>query len=117
MHIKFTIDGATVEAVLEDNPTARDFASMLPMTAKFEDFHSTEKISYLSRKLSTEGATADYEANVWDITYYVPWGNLAIFYREYRPSRDLIKLGRITTGREALLRSSSFTATIESVEK
>ncbi|WP_337926728.1 cyclophilin-like fold protein [Paenibacillus caui] len=36
------------------------------------------------------------------ITYYAPWGNLAIFYRDFRYSSGLIKLGSIDAGGEKL---------------
>jgi hypothetical protein len=98
MNINIIVGNQTVRAVLDDNPTSRDFVAMLPMTVKFEDFAGREKISRLSKRLSTEGRTTDYQANVWDITYYVPWGNIAVFYKAYEPSRDLIKMGRIVSG-------------------
>ena len=81
--------------------------------AQFEDFAKTEKISRLSKRLSTDGRTTDYEANVWDVTYYVPWGNIAVFYENYEPSKDLIRMGRIVSGQEAMTRSDSFSARIE----
>ncbi|PTQ13566.1 hypothetical protein CLG96_02900 [Sphingomonas oleivorans] len=114
MTMNIIVDGTPVKAVLEDNPTSRDFVALLPMTVQFEDFAGREKISHLApRRLSTEGRTTDYAANVWDITYYVPWGNIAIFYKGYEPSRDLIKMGRIVSGQQALMRSGSFSARIE----
>jgi hypothetical protein len=85
MNINIIVGGTTVKAVLEDNPTSHDFVRMLPMTAAFEDFAGSEKISRLSKRLSTESRKTDNEANVWDITYYVPWGNIAIFYKPYQP--------------------------------
>jgi hypothetical protein len=32
---------------------------------------------------------------VGDITYYAPWGNLAIFYRDFGYSPGLVRLGHI----------------------
>ena len=113
MNINIIVGGTTVKATLEDNPTTGDFVKLLPMTAAFEDFAGTEKISRLSTRLSAEGPTTDYEAKVWDITYYVPWGNTAIFYKPYEPSRDAIRMGRIVSGQEALTKSQSFSARIE----
>ena len=37
-----------------------------------------------------------------DVTFYAPWGNIAIFYREFRLSRGLVRFGRITSGIEKL---------------
>ena len=57
------------------------------MTMTLEDYASTEKITYLSRKLSTADAPAGVDPDAGDITYYAPWGNLAIRRAEAEISR------------------------------
>ena len=37
-----------------------------------------------------------------DLAYYAPWGNLAIYYKDFRHSPGLIKLGTLDGGLEAL---------------
>jgi hypothetical protein len=113
MRIRLTFDGKAVEATLLDNATARDFLSLLPMTLTVEDYNSTEKIGYPSRKLSTAGAPAGVDPSVGDIAYYAPWGNLAIFYKDFGYSRGLVTLGRIDSGVEALNVPGSLKVTIE----
>jgi hypothetical protein len=115
MKIRLTFDGKAVEATLLDNATAGDLLSLLPMTLTLEDYASTEKIGYPPRKLSTAGAPAGVDPTVGDIAYYAPWGNLAIFYKEFGYSRGLIGLGRIDSGIEALNVPGSLTVTIERV--
>jgi len=115
MKIRINIEGATVTGTLEDNPTARDFASLLPLSVPLADYARTEKVSDLPRKLSTDGAPAGFDPSIGDITYYAPWGNLAIFYQDFGYSRGLIKLGAIDSGGAALSRSGSMQATIELV--
>ncbi|MGQ0674440.1 MAG: cyclophilin-like fold protein [Hyphomicrobium sp.] len=117
MKIRLTVNGKTLPATLMDNATAREFLALLPMTLTLEDYASTEKISYLPRKLSTAGAPAGHDPSVGDITYYAPWGNLAIFYRDFRYSRGLIQLGRINSGIEALNVPGKLKVTIKRVEK
>jgi hypothetical protein len=117
MKIRLTLNGKTMTATLIENATARDFLSLLPMTLTLDDYAETEKISYLSRKLSTAGAPAGSDPSVGDITYYAPWGNLAIFYRDFGYSRGLVQLGRIDSGIEALNLPGPLTATIERVDK
>ncbi len=80
MRIRLTFDGKAVEGTLTDNATARDLLSLLPMTRTLEDYNGTEKIGYPPRKLSTAGAPAGIDPSIGDVTYYGPWGNLAIFY-------------------------------------
>jgi hypothetical protein len=117
MRIRLMFDGKAVEATLRNNATARDLLSLLPMTLTLEDYHSTEKIGYPPKKLSTAGAPAGVDPSVGDIAYYAPWGNLAIFYKDFGYSRGLIGLGWIDSGIEALSVPGSLTVTIERVGK
>ncbi|MFF0191002.1 cyclophilin-like fold protein [Streptomyces sp. NPDC005244] len=96
MDIQFTLDGRRVGAILNDTPAARDFAALLPLTLDLQDFHGTERVADLSRKLETSGAPEPVAARVGDIAYYAPWGNLAVFYRNGpAPSADLLILGHL----------------------
>jgi hypothetical protein len=115
MRIRMTIGTATVEATLHDNPTARDFFSMLPLTLSLEDYAATEKIGYLPRKLSTAGAPEAAKPSAGDIGYYAPWGNLALYHRDFERSPGLILLGRIESGVEVLRLSGKRSARVERV--
>jgi hypothetical protein len=117
MKIRITVEDKTLIAVLEDNPTSRDFVSLLPLTLTLKDYAATEKISDLPRRLSKEGAPAGSDPSIGAITYYSPWGNLAIFYRDAGYASGLIKLGTIESGIEALNRPGSFEVTIDLVGK
>lgn len=117
MRIRLTFNGKAVEATLLDNATAQDLLSLLPVTLTLEDYNSTEKIGHPPRKLSTAGAPAGLDPSVGDIAYYAPWGNLAIFYKDFSYSRGLIGLGRIDSGIEALSEPGWLQVTIERVEK
>lgn len=112
MKIRMTINGRVATATLDDTPVARDFASLLPLTLTLKDYASTEKVSELPRRLSQDGAPAGYKASVGDITYYAPWGNLAIFYRDFRYASGLIRLGRIDSGVDALNQAGPLKTTI-----
>ena len=117
MKIRLTFDGKAVEATLLDNATARDFLSLLPMTLTLEDYNSTEKIGYPPRRLSTADAPAGIDPSAGDIAYYAPWGNLAVFYKDFGYSRGLIGLGWVVSGIEALTMPGSVKVTIERVGK
>ena len=100
-----------------DNETSRDFISLLPLTLTLEDYNRTEKISNLSKKLTTKDAPAGIDPSIGDITYYAPWGNFAIFYKDFGYSKGLIRLGRIDSGLDALARRDSQKATVEAPRK
>ena len=102
MEIRLIVNGEALPAVLEDNPTSRDFASMLPLTIRMSDYNRTEKTGKLPRALSTEGAPDGFDPSVGDIALYAPWGTLVLYYRDFAWSRGLVFLGRITAGVDRL---------------
>lgn len=116
MKIRMTMAGQIITASLEESDSARDFFAMLPLTLPFEDYAETEKIAYLPGKLTTQTAPEGIDPQVGDIAYYAPWGNLAIYYRDFGYSSGLIRLGRITSGLDALTVQPSGTLTIEAVK-
>jgi len=105
MKIRINIDGTTAAAVLDDNAVARDLSSLLPLSLTLADYADSERIAYLPRKLSTKDAPAGSDASVGDIAYYAPWGNLAIYYRDFGYSTGLVRLGRIESGIEKLAKA------------
>ena len=115
MKIQIEIEDRTIAATLDDNPTARDFAALLPLTLRLRDYAATEKISDLPRRLSTAGAPEGFDPSVGDLAYYAPWGNLAVFYEDSGYASGLTKLGRIASGIEALSRPGTITASFHPV--
>ncbi len=115
MKIRISMNGNEITATLIDNATSRDFVSLLPLKLKLEDYGKTEKIGYLPRKLSTEGAPAGSDPTIGDVSYYAPWGNLALFRKDFRYSTGLIKMGKIDSGLEALEVPGSVEVTIDFV--
>ena len=89
---------------------------MLPLSLPLEDYAATEKIAYLPRKLVTSGAPAGIDPAVADIAYYVPWGKLAIYYRDTVFDKGLIRLGRLDGGVAALQRLGRTTVHIERMD-
>jgi hypothetical protein len=101
--LRFVFADQNFTATLEDNPSARDLFSMLPLDLKVTDYATNEKIAYLPRKLSEKGSGRFDGEAVGDLCYYAPWGNLAMFHGSYRWSRGLIRLGRLDQGPAPLL--------------
>ena len=114
--IKLTVNGNEIFVRLDDNVASKELLEMLPLTLTFEDFNSTEKIATLPSELSTEGLPSGYTPKVGDFSYYAPWGNLSIFYEDFRYSNSLYKLGAIESGTEILGNmNGNFEVTIERV--
>ena len=93
--LKMTVDGQELDVTLYDTPAANALYDLLPLTLTFEDFNKTEKIAYLETQLPTEGEPDEFDPDVGDLCLYEPWGNLSIFYQDYRTSNGLISLGHL----------------------
>lgn len=93
-----TVGGEEIFITLYDTPAANALYDMLPLDLTFEDFNGVEKISYLAQELPTEGEPDGCDPDVGDFCLYAPWGNLSIFYQDFRYSDSLIMLGHIDSG-------------------
>ncbi|MGQ0571157.1 MAG: cyclophilin-like fold protein [Armatimonadota bacterium] len=104
-HVRFAVGGAQIVVRIVDNPTSRDFVSMLPLTLRFRDLNAMEKVSNLPRRLTTDGSTGRAPAN-GDLIYFIPWGNLGFFYNAARRDASfddrVIPIGTVETGSERL---------------
>ena len=115
--IKLTVNGnEEVFANLEDNVASREFLEMLPLTLTFEDFNNTEKIANIPSELNVEGLPSGYTPAVGDLAYYAPWGNISVFYEDFRYSNSLYKLGTLESGADIFGNmDENFEVTIERV--
>ncbi|MBZ9745872.1 MFS transporter [Mesorhizobium sp. CO1-1-7] len=115
MKIRISFNRQTMTATLYDNPSARDFYSMLPLDLTIDNYAGNEKIAYLPRKLTVQGSGPFGNERPGDLCYFAPWGNLALFYAGYRWSTGLIRLGRFDGGFEPLLARGNFPLRIEPI--
>ncbi len=113
VNIRIVAGSTTMAATMDDNPTARDFVTQLPVTLTLRDLDSAEKVSgALPRRLTEAGAPARDAGSQGEIAYYAPWGNIA-FYRGQGPdAAGVITIGRITSGIEAVNQQGQLTVTI-----
>lgn len=102
MTIRITSDHHVLTVELQDSKAGRAFADQLPLDLDVTDFHGIEKIADLPEPLPVDEAPAGNEPRAGDVTYYAPWGNLAIFYRDVEYSTGLVPLGRVIDGAGAV---------------
>ena len=96
LNINIIVGEQTITATLEDNGAARDFLSRLPLEVTLEDYNNgTEKIFYPDPELNLDDTPRGCAPVAGDITIYEPWGNVAIFCRDWPESSSLIKIGHI----------------------
>ena len=107
LNINIIVDEQTITTTMEDNGAARDFLSRLPLEVTLEDYNNgTEKIFYPDPALSLDDTPRGCEPKAGDITIYEPWGNVAIFCRDWSESNSLIKIGHIDDNGISLLQGT-----------
>jgi hypothetical protein len=115
MKININIAGKILTATLADNATARDFASVLPLTVSMNDLFGREKYGDLPKALSENGPRKNrYE--VGEIAYWSPDRQFAVYYHqdgESIPSPGIIPIAKIDAGTEAFNVLGSVKVTIE----
>lgn len=101
MQIQLLFNGKELRVILEDNEASKQFYNALPMELDFSDFMKKEKIAHLPKALNVKGSSA-YKPQIGDLFYYVPWGNIGIFYELQNASDDLVYLGKVQGDLETL---------------
>lgn len=102
IRVKLTINNEEMYITLDANKASKEFVEMLPLTVECEDYNNIEKIAHLTESLSTEGLPDGYTPKTGDFAYYAPWGNVSIFYKDFKYSNSLIKLGTFESGIERI---------------
>jgi hypothetical protein len=119
MKIRLKLHDKVLTATLADNKTARDFASLLPLTLTLNDLFGREKFGHLPRAISEkEKRTDTYE--IGDIAYWSPGPDVAIYYHrdgEKIPDPGIIIIGKIDTGADAFNVPGSVKVTMELANK
>jgi len=113
MKVELTINNTVLTVTMQDSQTTQDFMALLPLTLTLEDYAGIEKVSDLPERLSIEGVPSGSKPTIGDITYYAPWGNLAIFYEDFRYADGLVILGNIEDDIDILKKSEPFEVTID----
>lgn len=68
----------------------------------------------MDNELPTEGEPDEFDTDVGDLCLYAPWGNLSIFYKNFRNSNGLIALVHIDSDMDIISgMSDNFSALLE----
>ena len=111
------VDGHKLPVTLRSEPSAADLYNRLPVTLEFKDFSGMEKIAYFDKRLDEKGQHIGCHPLAGDLCVYQPWGNLSIFYVDFKNDPNLIPIGRLEEGLDIIkAQTGNFTATLEKAE-
>lgn len=105
--LQFDFAGTLLIATISDTDAAQELLKLLPLELEVSDFANAEKIAYLPSKLKISAADRSLsgKGEPGVIAYYIPWGNIAMFYKRFSYDRDLAKLAVFESGAADVLKS------------
>lgn len=111
MKIKITIGQKVFRATLYDNPTAKAFASRLPITLNLVELNGNEKYADLAEDLPVHAFKPD-NIQTGDLLLYGS-STVVLFYKTLSTSYSYTKLGKINapSGLAAAVGNKNVTAT------
>lgn len=105
--LQFDFEGIKLVAQLAETDAARELLNQLPLEIEVSDFAGAEKIAYLPSKLKISAADRSLKGkgNPGAVAYYIPWGNIAMFYKGFNYDKDLTELAVFEAGAVEVLKS------------
>lgn len=91
--------GRRVIVELVPSAATKDLVAQLPLQTTLKNYGSDEKIFYPPRPLGTHGVPLA-QAKVGTLAYYAPWGDVALFYRDFGSASGLYHLDQVVSGAE-----------------
>ncbi|WP_236845279.1 cyclophilin-like fold protein [Campylobacter porcelli] len=106
MKIVFITQSGKVFATLNDSKISRDFYSLLPLKIELKDYAVAEKYAKLARPLDIRDEPST-DGKKGDISYFAPWGNFVIYYKNQPFYEGIIRLGRFDGDFNAVINSKN----------
>ena len=91
--IKISVNGKTFTATLDDNPTARAFAEMLPLDVDMNELHGNEKYVYLDDDLPSKAERVG-QIHAGDLMLFGS-NCVVIFYADFATTYTYTRLGKV----------------------
>lgn len=115
LKISINSNGNTSVYELNNSSASKELYAQLPLNIKVENYSNDEKIFYPPNKLTTSNTSLAKNAKAGTLAYYAPWGDVVMFYKDFRSSSGLYELGKVLWGAE-YIESMSGTITIDKME-
>ncbi|MFD3701978.1 cyclophilin-like fold protein [Nocardia sp. NPDC058658] len=115
--IRLVIGEQTLTATVWETPTGAALLDQLPLTLTFADLNGVEKVAPLPRRLTMDQMPAGADAEIGDLGYYAPTGDLVLYYGEVGFWNGIARIGRIDGDLSIIAdRSEDFVGVVERTE-
>ena len=93
MTVKITSQGRTATFQLYDTRAAKEFYGQLPLKADLSNFRDAQWMFYPPQKLSIADSEAYHDGKKGELSYYAPWGDVFMLYKDFYARDEMHRLG------------------------
>jgi hypothetical protein len=102
MQVKITSMGNTAIFRLYDTGAAKEFYDQLPLKLDLTNFRDAQWMFYPPKKLSVTAREAYHDGKKGELSYYAPWGDVFMLYKDFYAGDEMHRLGINLTGIEEI---------------
>lgn len=100
--IRITCGKHTATFRLYDTTAAKELYKQLPLTLKVSNFEEAQWMFYPPKKLHVSENEAYHDGKKGELSYYEPWGDVFILYKDFYARDNMHRLGICLTGIDEL---------------
>lgn len=115
MQVKITSRGHTATFRLYDTTAAKQFYDQLPLELDLSNFRDAQWMFYPPQRLSVTQTEAYHDGKKGELSYYAPWGDVFMLYKDFYAGDQMHRLGVNITGIQEIEKMSG-KASIEKEE-
>ena len=102
MQVKITSQGHTATFRLYDTVAAKEFYDQLPLKLDLTNFRDAQWMFYPPERLSVTTREAYHDGKKGELSYYAPWGDVFMLYKDFYAGDEMHRLGINLTGVEEI---------------
>lgn len=102
MQVKITSRGKIATFQLYDTVAAREFYNQLPLSLGLSNFRDAQWMFYPPEKLNVTSREAYHDGKKGELSYYAPWGDVFMLYKDFYAGDEMHRLGINLTGIEEI---------------
>jgi hypothetical protein len=106
MQVKISAMGHTATFQLYDTVAAKQFYDQLPLKLDLTNFRDAQWMFYPPEKLSVTAREAYHDGKKGELSYYEPWGDVFMLYKDFYAGDEMHRLGINLTGIEEIAEMS-----------
>ena len=98
MQVSISSQGHTATFRLYDTVAAKEFYDQLPLELDLSNFRDAQWMFYPPEKLSVTAREAYHDGKKGELSYYEPWGDAFMLYKDFYAGDEMHRLGVNVSG-------------------